>query len=180
VPDYRRARITGGTYFFTVVTRRRLPVLASASAVSALSDSFGAVAARHPFSVDALVVLPDHLHCIWTLPQGDEDFSTRWRLVKTGFSRVYQKSRLQRICPVPVENTDGRLWQERFWEHLVRDQTDFNAHCDYIHYNPVKHGLARSPSEWQHGTFDAFVQRGFYPPDWGRNVSPHVLAMDLE
>jgi putative transposase len=180
VPNYRRARITGGTYFFTVVTSQRLPLLASASAVSALHDSFAAVAACHPFTIDAFVVLPDHLHCMWTLPQGDEDFSTRWRLVKTGFSRVYQKWRRRRIPPIPVENTDGHLWQDRFWEHLIRDQEDFNAHCDYIHYNPVKHGLVESPGDWRYSTFEALVQKGFYPTDWGRSVSPQVMAMDLE
>jgi putative transposase len=100
--------------------------------------------------------------------------------VKAGFSRAYQRSQRERISPTSVENEDRRLWQQRFWEHLIRDETDFNAHCDYIHYNPVKHGLAQSPSEWQHSTFDMFVRKGFYPADWGRNVLPQVMAMDLE
>ena len=177
MPNYRRAGIAGGTYFFTVVTRRRFPLLAHASAISALQDSFGAVAARHPFTMEALVILPDHLHSIWTLPQDDGDFSARWRLVKTGFSLACRRSR---ILPPSLWNGSESPWQERFWEHLIRDQEDYNAHCDYVHYNPVKHGLVESPGDWQHSTFDEFVQRGFYPADWGRNVLPHVLEMDLE
>jgi putative transposase len=180
MPNYRRARITGGTYFFTVVTRHRIPLLASALAVSALQDSFAGVMAHHPFTMDALVILPDHLHCIWTLPQDDGDFSTRWRLVKTGFFHACRRSRREPILPPSFWRGDGSLWQERFWEHLIRDQTDFNAHCDYIHYNPVKHGMVHSPSEWPHSTFDAFVQRGFYTVDWGSNVSPQVMVLDLE
>lgn len=180
MPNYRRARIAGGTYFFTVVTRRRLPLLSSASAVCALHDSFGSVAARHPFNMDALVILPDHLHCIWTLPQGDEDFSSRWRLVKTGFLRACRRSQHESVPSPSMWSRDESPWQDRFWEHLIRDQADFNAHCDYIHYNPVKHRLVQSPIEWPHSTFDVFVQRGFYPTDWGRNVPPQVIAMDLE
>jgi len=180
MPNYRRARIAGGTYFFTVVTHHRLPLLAPASAVSVLRDSLAAVMARHPFTVDAMVILPDHLHCIWTLPHGDDDFSTRWRLVKTGFSHAYRRSQREQIFPTPLGKGDGSPWQERFWEHLIRDEADFNAHCDYIHYNPVKHGLVQSPGEWHHSTFHLFVQKGSYPRDWGRNVSPQVMAMDLE
>jgi putative transposase len=180
MPNYRRARITGGTYFFTVVTRRRLPLLASAPAVSALRDSLAAVMARHPFTMDAIVVLPDHMHCIWTLPQDDGDFSARWRLVKTRFSLACRRAQRESILPPTLWKGGQSPWQERFWEHLIRDQADFNTHCDYIHYNPVKHGLAQSPSEWQHSTFNVFVRKGFYAPDWGCNVSPEVMAMDLE
>ncbi len=180
MPNYRRARITGGTYFFTVVTRHRLPLLASAPAVSALQDSFAGVTAHHPFTMDALVILPDHLHCIWTLPQDDGDFSARWRLVKTRFSRACRISKRGPILPPSLLKGDESPWQERFWEHLIRDEMDFNTHCDYIHYNPVKHGLVESPIKWPHSTFEAFVRRGFYPADWGRSVSPQVMAMDLE
>jgi len=180
MPNYRRARITGATYFFTVVTHRRLPILASASAISILHHSFAAVAAHHPFIMDALVILPDHLHCIWTLPQDDGDFSARWRLVKTGFSHACRRPKREPILPPSLCREDESPWQERFWEHLIRDEADFNAHCDYIHYNPVKHGLVRSPGEWPHSTFDMFVHKGFYPADWGSSVLPEVMAMDLE
>ena len=180
MPNYRRTRIAGGTYFFTVVTFRRFPLLASSSAISALESSFGAVMACHPFTVEAMVIMPDHLHCIWTLPDGDHDFSTRWRLVKAGFSRANQRSPVERIPSSLLRKKEKGVWQQKFWEHCIRDDMDFNAHCDYIHYNPVKHRLAQSPAEWQHSTFGLFVQAGFYPRDWGHDISPQVMAMELE
>lgn len=180
MPNYRRTRIAGGTYFFTVVTFRRLPLLASSSAIAALESSFRVVMARHPFTVEAVVIMPDHLHCIWTLPEGDSDFSTRWRLVKAGFSRACQRSPVDQIPSSLLRKREKGVWQQKFWEHCIRDDMDFNAHCDYIHYNPVKHGLARSPGEWPHSTFGQFVQAGFYPPDWGHSISPQVMAMELE
>jgi putative transposase len=180
MPNYRRTRMAGGTYFFTVVTFRRLPLLASSSAISVLQSSFEAVMACHPFTVEAMVIMPDHLHCIWTLPEGDHDFSTRWRLVKARFSRACQRSQVERIPSSLLRKREKGVWQQKFWEHCIRDDSDFNAHCDYIHYNPVKHGLAQSPCEWQHSTFGLFVEAGLYPPDWGYNISPQVIAMDLE
>ena len=180
MPNYRRTRIAGGTYFFTVVTFRRLPLLASSSGISVLQSSFEAVMTRHPFTVEAMVIMPDHLHCSWTLPDGDHDFSTRWRLAKARFSRACQRSPVERIPSSLLRKREKGVWQQKFWEHCIRDDTDFNAHCDYIHYNPVKHGLAQSPGEWQHSTFGQFVQAGFYPPDWGHSISPQVMAMELE
>jgi putative transposase len=180
MPNYRRTRIAGGTYFFTVVTFRRFPLLASSSAISVMQSSLEAVKTRHPFTVEAMVIMPDHLHCIWTLPEGDHDFSTRWRLVKAGFSRARYGSPVERIPSSLLRKREKGVWQQKFWEHCIRDDMDFNAHCDYIHYNPVKHGLAQSPGEWQHGTFRLFVQAGFYPQDWGHSISPQVMAMELE
>jgi putative transposase len=180
MPNYRRTRIAGGTYFFTVVTFRRFPLLAPSSAISVLQGSFREVMARHPFTIEAMVIMPDHLHCIWTLPDGDHDFSTRWRLVKAGFSRAHHRSPVERIPTSLLRKREKGVWQQKFWEHCIRDDGDFNAHCDYIHYNPVKHGLAQSPSEWQHSTFGLFVRAGFYPQDWGHSISPQVTAMELE
>jgi putative transposase len=180
MPNCRRTRIAGGTYFFTVVTFRRLPLLASSSAISVLQNSLEAVKARHPFAVESMVIMPDHLHCIWTLPDGDHDFSTRWRLVKAGFSRACQGSPVERIPSPLLRKGEKGIWQQKFWEHCIRDDADFNAHCDYIHYNPVKHGLARSPSDWPHSTFGLFVRAGLYSCDWGDDIPPQVKAMDLE
>ena len=180
MPNYRRTRVANGTYFFTVVTFRRAPLLASSSAISALQSSFGTVMARHPFTIEAMVIMPDHLHCIWTLPERDHDFSTRWRLVKAGFSRDWQGPPANQIPSSLLRKKEKGVWQQKFWEHCIRDDADFNAHCDYIHYNPVKHGLTRSPDEWPHSTFGQFVQAGLYPLDWGRDISPRVLAMELE
>ena len=180
VSNYRRARIAGGTFFFTVVTYGRFPRLASDSAVSLLRRSFEAVMARHPFTIDAMVILPDHLHCIWTLPEADSDFSTRWRLVKAGFSRAYAGSTIEPVSLSRLKKSETDLWQRRFWEHSLRDEKDFETHCDYIHYNPVKHGLVRSPADWKHSTFREFVARGVYPADWARDVVPESATLALE
>lgn len=117
------------------------------------------VQSTHPFRIDAWVLLPEHLHCIWTLPEGDMNFSKRWGLIKANFSRELKG---QRTTPV---------WQNRFWEHLIRDDRDLQTHLDYIHYNPVKHGLVESPKDWPYSTFHRYVQEGFYPLNWGEGVS---------
>jgi putative transposase len=131
--------------------------------VDVLRGAFKSVRLTHPFTLDAMVVLPDHLHCIWTLPQGDTDFSTRWRLIKTWFTK-HLPSTLQ------TANTRGEraVWQHRYWEHMLRDETDFERHVEYIHYNPVKHGLATAAIDWPYSSFQRYVKAGLYPSDWGR------------
>jgi len=133
--QYRRVRIGGASYFFTVVTRNRLPIFSSPTAVDLLRSAFRHVKQKRPFAVDGIVILPDHLHCIWSLPPGDSDFPLRWRLIKTWFSKHYRPGH-------------GGWWQNRYWEHLLRDEEDWRRHMDYIHYNPVKHGLASGVWEW--------------------------------
>ena len=160
---YRRAFTPGGSFFFTLVTHRRRPVFANAQAVELLRNAFRTVRASRPFCIDAMVVMPDHLHCIWTLPPGDADFSTRWRLIKTWFTK--------HCASDPRAQT---VWQQRFWEHQLRDAADFAHHVDYIHYNPVKHGLASSPMDWPYSSFRRHVNAGIYPANWGEN------AMNLE
>jgi putative transposase len=153
---YRRAFVPGGSFFFTVVTARRRPILASAAAVAVLREAVRTVRSRRPFTIDAMVVLPDHIHCIWTLPAGDADFATRWRLIKTWFTK---------------HGPDERgAWQHRYWEHQLRDEADFARHVEYIHFNPVKHGLAAAAIEWPYSSFRRYVAAGVYPPDWGRDV----------
>ena len=154
---YRRAWIPGGSYFFTVVTDHRRPLLATESAVEVLRQAFRTVRAKRPFAVDAMVVLPDHLHCIWSLPAGDADHSRRWQFIKASFARRLQR---QDGC------VSARVWQARCWEHWLRDETDFRRHLDYIHYNPVKHGHADRPADWLHSSFQKCVERGIYPLDW--------------
>ena len=149
---YRRAFQPGGSFFFTVVTAHRRPVFATAIAVDLLRDSFRAVRHQRPFAIDAIVILPDHLHCIWTLPEGDADFMTRWRLIKTWFSKRYD-----------LEN----VWQQRYWEHVLRDERDFANHVDYIHYNPVKHGLVSKVIDWPYSSFHRYVRQGWCAADWG-------------
>jgi len=156
IMKYRRARIKNGTYFFTVVTRKRQKILGLDENVELLRDAFQYAMRNHPFRIDGHVILPDHLHCIWTLPDGDCDFSTRWTLIKSYFSRRFHATSL-----------DSSTWQNKFWEHLIRDEKDLKNHLEYIHYNPVKHGLVQSPIEWPLSSLHRYIVNGFYSPDWG-------------
>ncbi len=156
--QYRRSTAKGGTFFFTVVTGDRRKFFSDEFNVNLLRESFSTVKEKHRFAIDAFVLLPEHLHCIWTLPENDNDFSTRWRLIKGHFSRNCR------------EELKGRaVWQHRFWEHQIRNEEDLIRHVEYIHYNPVKHGLVKSPRAWQHSTFRRYVEQGVYHPDWGAN-----------
>ena len=150
---YRRARQAGGVYFFTLTAHGRRPLLTRPRMLEALSMAVVHVKTNHPFAMPAFVILPDHLHVLWRLPEHDHDFSTRWRLIKHFVTRH-----------VPGQ---GKIWQSRFWEHLVRDEEDFRRHLDYIHINPVKHGLAARPGDWPHSSFGYYVDKGWYERDWG-------------
>ena len=164
---YRRARAKGATYFFTVVTYGRKQILCHGENVVLLRQVFRHVIDRHPFVIDAFVLLPEHLHCIWTLPQGDSDFSTRWRLIKGEFSRKCQNKYKSRTTVSRSIKKEQTIWQRRFWEHLMRNETDYAKHVDYIHYNPVKHGIVKAPKDWEYSSFHRAVRRGLYHPDWG-------------
>jgi putative transposase len=159
---YRRNRVAGGTYFFTVTLRnRRLSLLVNR--IDDLRESVWYVLQRKPFRIDAWVVLPEHLHAVWTLPPGDHDYSRRWKMIKGRFSRQLVKA------GIPIEkNSRGEydLWQGRFWEHTIRDESDFSHHVDYIHYNPVKHGLTKQVRDWPYSTFHRYVETGIYSLDW--------------
>jgi putative transposase len=128
----------------------------------------------YPFSLDAIVLLPDHFHCIWTLPENDQNYANRWRYLKSFVTRNC-KNKLkihQTINPSRRKRQESNLWQRRYWEHLIKDEEDFERCCQYIHYNPVKHDLVRSPKDWEFSSFHRFVQQGIYPIDWGRH---HVI-----
>ena len=180
MPNYRRAYIRGGTFFFTVVTHGRCPVFKDKYAVDILKGSFKRVMTTYPFEIDSMVVLPDHLHCIWILPDDDFDFSVRWRQIKSDFTRNCPVRPAGDISDSRRTKKEGGIWQRRFWEHMIRDEADLNVHRDYIHYNPVKHGLVNSPEEWEHSSFKAFVGKGFYAEDWGRSPREDLMEMDLE
>jgi putative transposase len=174
---YRRAEVAGGTYFFTLVTEQRRPLFRESETVALLMAAIEKVRSRHRFEIDAMVVLPDHLHALWTLPEGESDFSLRWRLIKEAFTRAYIK-----IHAAPHRNASRRakgeqgIWQRRFWEHAIRDETDFHAHLDYIHINPVRHGLVRAARDWPHSTFRDWVARGGYDETWGSQKMPSLPA----
>ena len=165
--QYRRARIKGGTYFFTVVTYNRRRFLCQPENVELLRAALREVMRNHPLKIEAFVVLPDHLHCLWTLPEADHDYSTRWRLVKSYFSRESKSKYGGKISPSRQRKKEQAVWQRRFWEHLIRDELDFNRHVDYIHYNPVKHGLVKAPKDWRYSSFHRYVQAGIYDLNWG-------------
>jgi len=169
---YRRANVKGGVYFFTVVTFKRAKIFTIPKNVDLLRSAIKEVMQTHPFKINAFVLLPDHLHCIWTLPQQDSDFSTRWRLIKSYFSRNFDQRNVGWVegrNPTNTAYTASRqmkkekpIWQRRFWEHLIRNQQDLNQHVEYIHYNPVKHGLANAPFEWAHSSFHRYVEKEIY------------------
>jgi putative transposase len=158
---YRRNFVCGGTFFFTVtLTDRRSSALIDH--IASLRLAFRMTRSERPFAIDAIVVLPDHLHTIMTLPSHDADFSGRWRRIKSLFARqVARGSPIKRN-----ERGEYALWQRRFWEHTIRDEADFARHIDYIHYNPVKHGLTPRVVDWPHSSFHRYVRLGTLPKDW--------------
>ncbi len=166
--NYRRNFIPGASYFFTVNLADRKSSLLT-DHIHHLRTAFRYTRARHPFTIDAIVVLPDHLHAIWSLPEGDADFATRWRLIKTTFSRALPGS--ERISQSRSRKGERGLWQRRYWEHTLRDERDFSRHADYIHFNPVKHEWVTRVEDWPYSSFHRMVRLGVYPKDWGGDVS---------
>lgn len=163
MPDYRRYRVPGGTYFFTVhLLERRRDLLVRHIAI--LREAVRVTRAQRPFYIDAWVVLPDHLHCIWTLPSEDDDFSNRWKAVKIRFVQAIPAT--ERRSTVRTARGERAIWQRRFREHVIRDNEDYARHMDYIHFNPVKHGWVNAVKDWPYSTFHRWVRKGIYPPDW--------------
>jgi len=160
---YRRNIVAGGTFFFTAnLADRRERLLVEH--IGPLREAFQIVRKRHPFALDAIVVLPDHLHAIWTLPDDDADYATRWRLIKSTFSRAVPQS--ERISLSRHAKAERGIWQRRYWEHTIRDEVDFARHVDYIHINPVKHGLVSRVRDWPYSSFHRMVREDVYPADW--------------
>jgi putative transposase len=164
---YRRDDTEGATYFFTVVTHRRRPWFAERARIDTLRSAFAAERKRRPFNVDAIVILPDHIHSIWTLPEGDADFSIRWRNIKSAFTAHIQPEQRPAPSASRRRQSEQGIWQRRFWEHRIRDDADFARHVDYIHYNPVKHGYARVPVDWPYSSIHRYLRAGILPSDWG-------------
>ena len=169
MPEYRRAKIEGGTYFFTVNTHRRQPVLTEAPIREALREAVATAKQVHPFKVDAWVLLPDHLHCIWTLPESDSNFGLRWSFIKRFVSRRCENipEHFASTTASREKRKESALWQRRFWEHWICDERDYARHVDYLHWNPVKHGHVARVSDWPYSTFHRFVNAGYYSQDWG-------------
>jgi len=169
MPRYKRT-YEGATYFFTVVTHERLTFLCEERSRRFLREAVSEARAKHPFEIDAWVLLPDHIHCIWTLPEGDADYSMRWGLIKAGFSKRMNKAvgrAHPTVNPSRDKHRESAYWQRRFWEHSIRGQKDYNAHMDYILFNPVKHRLVSSPKDWEYSSFHRLVIEGVYDIEWG-------------
>ena len=197
MPNYRRADMPGTSYFFTVVSHQRRPILCDETVRLALRQAITSVKTKHNFTIDAWVLLPDHLHCIWTLPENDHAYSVRWSMIKRlvtqavgahgapyddawleGRVRHAHHEHPQQIHPdhrvhhphvsaSRLRRREGNIWQRRFWEHRVRDRADLNRCIDYLHWNPVKHGHVSRVAEWPFSTFHRYVRQGAYPEDWG-------------
>lgn len=169
--NYHRNRTSGGTYFFTVVTHGRRRFLTDSLARKTLRKAFQEIRRRRPFTIDAIVLLPDHLHCIWTLPEGDTDYSTRWNQLKGQFTRDWLIGGGQEsfISKSRASRRERGVWQRRMFEHTCRDEKDLKRCVDYLHGNPLKHGLVERVQDWPWSTFFRFVQQGEYRLDWGNS-----------
>jgi putative transposase len=164
---YRRVKLAGGTFFFTVTVAERSSDLL-VRYVDLLRRAYGSIHKRYPFKTIAICVLPDHLHAIWSLPSDDGDFPLRWNLIKSGFSRDLSSADWRSRSK--ISKREKGIWQRRYWEHAIRDDADLARHVDYIHFNPVKHGLVSRVCDWPHSSFHQYVVRGTLPMDWGGDV----------
>ncbi len=168
MPNYRRNRVPGGTYFFTVNLLDRKSALLT-EYIAELRESVRAVQQRQPFHIDAWVILPEHMHPIWTLPPGDAEYSNRWRAIKKTFSKAIPK--IEHISQARIKRNERGIWQRRFWEHTLYDDADYAAHMDYIHFNPVKHGWVSTVGAWPYSSFHRLVEKGVYSANWSGSNS---------
>ncbi len=169
MPNYRRDNSTGATWFFTVVTFHRRTFLCDDKVRVALRLAIRKIQLNYPFKIDAWVLLPDHFHCILTLPQCDSNFQLRIRLLKRYVTQTcscfLHHDHLN--TPSRRKRKESTIWQRRFWEHRIRSENDFRHHMDYVHYNPVKHGLSQSPTDWPYSTIHRLIKQGTYTKNWG-------------
>jgi putative transposase len=176
MPNYRRALHEGGIYFFTVNLLQRKDNDLLVRHINHLRDAIKQVRQKYPFKIHAFVVLPDHLHCVIELPLGDSNFAIRWRRIKSIFSKSIP--RFEDLSITRLQRGERGIWQRRFWEHLIRDEDDYNAHIDYIHINPLKHGLVNRLCDWPYSTFHALVERGVYPKYWAGGEEEVIEYVD--
>ena len=169
MPNYRRARIPGSTVFLTWVTHRRAPLFQHPHNISHLRQAVSQTKREVPFEIVAAAILPDHVHFIWTLPDGDSDYSRRVGRIKVLFTRALRGKGTQ-----PANLTESRrkhresdVWQRRFWEHTILTEEALAYYLDYVHYNPVKHGVVSCPHLWPYSSFRKWIAEGHYRPDWG-------------
>ena len=176
---YRRSGTAGATYFFTVVTHQRRPFLCDPDVRAALRLAINHTRQTLPFTIEAWVLLPDHMHAIWSLPHGDAEFGKRWGMIKSQVSKARRErfDHSDLMTPSKTKHRESTLWQRRFWEHQIRDETDFINHMNYVHFNPVKHGLLQRAYDWPHSTFHRCVKQEVYPENWGQGIE--ILDQDF-
>lgn len=174
MPDYRRADTPGAIWFFTVNLLQRHGNELLVREIGLLRECVTRERSRRPFSILAWVVMPDHMHWLWRLPDEDADYSTRWRRIKTDFSKSLETR--EHRSPVRTARGERGIWQRRFWEHRIRDESDLHRHMDYIHFNPVKHGYAARAADWPHSSFMQHVGKGHYPVDWALATSIEIAG----
>ena len=177
MPDYRRNRVPGGTYFFTVNLLQRNSRLL-VEHIESLRAAVRLVRNKMPFHIDCWVVLPEHMHCIWTLPEGDADYALRWKAIKIAFAKTIPKT--EPLSTVRQVKGERGVWQRRYWEHTIRDERDYAAHVDYVHINPVKHGLVSRVADWPYSSFHKFVAAGVYSLDWAGGVDVELVMGERE
>jgi putative transposase len=168
---YRRVKIEGGCYFFTVVLADRTSDLLVRQ-IERFREAYRSTQNARPFETIAICILPDHLHAVWQLPSDDADFSARWRIIKSNFSRGFTAASSRTLSK--LKKREKGIWQRRYWEHAIRNESDLKRHVDYIHFNPVKHRLVSRVSDWPHSSFHRYVKEGSLPHDWGGDS--HELA----
>ncbi len=176
MPNYKRAFVPGGTYFFTLVTYRRCPLFESETHRNCLNYVIRRVQQSQPFDLPAICLMPDHLHCMMVLPENDVDFPGRWNAIKGLFSKEMRRNGMQGgvVSKGRSNKKEVGIWQRRYWEHLIRDEDDYRRHLDYIHFNPVKHGLVKSPIDWPWSSIHRYMRIGWYEPDWGKQEPESV------
>ena len=181
MPEYRRVKTSGGTYFFTLVTHLRRPILTNEIVRLALREGIQRARQTMPFKIEAWVLLPDHLHAVWTLPPEDNRYASRWAIIKRQVSNHCgrQFSNGEPVSDSKQKRKESGIRQRRFWEHQIRDDLDFKRHMDYLHWNPVKHGKVRQVADWPFSSFHRLAAAGIYPPDWGSDPVDVGEAIDF-
>jgi putative transposase len=175
MPNYVRAFVPGGTFFFTVALLERRQRLLT-DHIDVLRTAVRNARRRRPFTIDAMVVLPEHLHCVWTLPPDDADFSARWHDIKSRFAAAIPAG--EPLSARRLRKGERGIWQRRFWEHCIRDERDLSNHIDYIHFNPVKHGHVTRVADWRYSSFHRYVRDGVYPLDWASDPGDVDYAVE--
>lgn len=164
--NYRRNKQAGATYFFTLCLHDRRSTLLT-DYIDVLRLAYRKTQNKKPFITEAMVVLPEHVHALWTLPENDADYANRIRLFKSHFTRQLPNELKQTTNANRQKHKQTGVWQLRYWEHTIRDEQDFINHVNYIHYNPVKHGYVKHVKDWEYSTFHKHVKNGVYDEDWG-------------